>query len=163
MSRRPKLPRIPLPKLPGERPLRTRGPKALQPALRTQTVSGDQPPPPPPWFPGFLPEWYCYWALQKLGASFDYQSPLMGGRLEKGGAVVDFLVYLPVEVAIRIQGMYWHYQMGSQKIAYDRLQRAALEASGLRVIDIDEEDILRDPLFYVREALRGVEHSRVRG
>jgi hypothetical protein len=161
VPRRPQILRPSLPKPKSVRPSVSRGPKALQPALRPAIEDADRPPPPPIWFPGFATEWYCYWALQKLGAVFDYQSPLLGGRLEKGGAVVDFVVYSPVEVAIRIQGTYWHYQLGSQKIAYDRLQRAALEASGLRVIDIDEEDILRDPLFYVREALRGVEHSRV--
>jgi len=120
-------------------------------------------PPPPNWWMGSLPEWNVYHALIRLGlkanVDFTYQSPMMGGRLAKGGAVMDF--YFPsLNLAINIQSRYYHYATTLMRTA-DALQRAQLESLGIRVVFILEEDALRDPTFYTREALRGVDHSRL--
>lgn len=118
------------------------------------------PAPPPDWI-GSLPEWYVFWALLKLGfkGRFTYQSSRMGGRLSKGGAVLDFEIE-ELNLAINVQSTYFHYATTRQRVAGE-LQRAQLESQGTRVIFIDEIDVLRDPVFYVREALEGREHARI--
>lgn len=82
----------------------------------------------------------------------------MGGRQEKGGAVLDF--YFPnLNLAINVQSTYYHYARPEARIA-DALQRAQLESMGIRVIYLYEEDVLRDAYFYTKDALRGVQHAR---
>lgn len=123
-------------------------------------------PDPPEDWAGSKPEWSIFWGLLSLGLKpdrdFVYQSAQMGGRLAKGGAVVDFLFYNPPNLAINIQSTYYHY-VGVVTQARGQMQRAQLEGYGLRMIYIEEEDALRDPRFYIREALRGIDHSRMSG
>lgn len=113
-------------------------------------------PEPPEDFIGSRPEWAVHWALTRLGVMFNFQTSFMGGRLFKGGAIVDFEIP-DLGLVINVQGNYWHYG-NSAKIASDKAQRIALEGQGLRVIWIQEEDALNNPLFFVRDALRGREH-----
>jgi G:T-mismatch repair DNA endonuclease (very short patch repair protein) len=115
-------------------------------------------PPKPKDFQGTEPEWAVYWALSKLGVVFDFQPSFQGGRLHLGGLVADFIVP-DYQVIIQVQGIYWHYTLGARRQARDVLQRAQLEAQGYRVVFIDEDDALRNPIYYVREALRGIDHS----
>jgi hypothetical protein len=110
---------------------------------------------------GSKPELAVYLALQQLGLmegrDFNYQSSVMGGRLEYGGAVLDFV--LPgYSLAINVQSVHYHYAdpVARQR---DAIQRASIEATGLRIIYIDEADALRNAVYYVQEALRGVDHS----
>jgi very-short-patch-repair endonuclease len=114
------------------------------------------PEPPVEWV-GSLPEWNVYWALLRLGYKdrFTYQSPMMGGRIQKGGAVIDFFVE-EMNLAINVQSKYYH--MGYTQRIKDELQKAQLESMGIKVIYIQEEDALRNPLYYVNEALKGIEH-----
>ena len=123
-------------------------------------------PEPPEDWGGSRPEWAIYHALlslgKKPGADFVYQSARFGGRSAKGGAVVDFLFYDPPNLAINVQSVYYHYTGAIQKVR-GQMQRAQLEASGLKVIYIEEEAALSNPRFYVREALNGVDHSRMIG
>ena len=115
----------------------------------------------PNWWMGSRPEYFAFWALLKLGYKnrFTYQSSKMGGRLSKGGAVLDF--FIPeLSLAINIQSVYFHYASTRDRVAGE-LQRAQLESMGIRVIFIDEQDILRDPIYYVSEALAGREHARI--
>ena len=125
-------------------------------------------PPPKPWektplgWRGSKPEWAVYWALEKLGrkegVDFFYQSPFAGGRLNRGGAIIDFV--LPAEnIGIRVQGVYWHYAKGDSR-ALDQVQRLAIEGSGMRVVDIDEDDALENPMPVTRDAVRGIDRSR---
>lgn len=108
---------------------------------------------------GTLPEWLVYQALEKLNIDFDYQSSQMGGRLDKGGAVIDF--YLPgYGIGINVNSIYWHYNRPGQVVS-DELQRESLEGQGIIMIYIDEDDILRNAFYYVSEALKGNDHSRV--
>lgn len=113
----------------------------------------------PEWWPGSKPEYLVYWALLRLGMKdrFTYQSPALGGRMTKGGAIIDFLID-DLNLAINVTSRYWHYQTTPKRMS-DELQRAALEGRGITVIYIDEADALRNPVYYVREALAGKDHS----
>ena len=123
-------------------------------------------PEPPEDWQGSKPEWAIFHALislgKKLGVDFEYQSAFLGGRLAKGGAVVDFLFYNPPNLAINVQSVFYHYREITQKVR-GQMQRAQLEGMGLRVIFIDEADALRAPHWYVREALQFRDHSRMAG
>ena len=121
------------------------------------TLTQQRYPEPPEDFMGSRPEWAAHWALTRLGVVFNFQSSFMGGRLFRGGVIVDFEIP-DLSLAINIQSTYWHYG-SSAKIASDKAQRIALEGQGLTVIWIQEEDILRNPLFYIREALQLIEHT----
>ena len=113
---------------------------------------------------GSTPEWAIYWALRTMGlkpdVDFVYQSAQMGGRMEKGGAVIDFLFFNPPNLGINVQSIYFHYT-GQQRRG--QIQRAQLEAIGIRMIFIDEADALRDPKYYVAEALMFRDHSLMAG
>lgn len=115
------------------------------------------PEPPEDWL-GSKPEYAIFWALLKLGMKgrFTYQSPVMGGRLAKGGAVLDF--YIPeLNLAINVQSVYYHYRTTPMRVAGE-LQRAQLESLGIKVIFISEEAALREPVWYVQEAIAGRQH-----
>ncbi len=76
------------------------------------------------------------------GIHYSFQSSLFGGRLEFGGAVVDFL-FLDRPLAVRVQGIYWHKvfdRMGHG--VNDEDQRLTLEGMGYRVLDAWEDMIL---------------------
>jgi len=105
-------------------------------------------PPPPKWeeepiLPGLvatLPEKLVYQWLTKRGILFQFQTSLLGGRLERGGAVTDFLLYDRVpQLVIRVQGSYWHKDIDRK--ADDQLQKERLINEGYAVVDAWEEDI----------------------
>ena len=37
---------------------------------------------------------------------------MMGGRMDKGGLVLDFLFSNPPDLAVNVQGVYYHYEFG---------------------------------------------------
>ena len=113
----------------------------------------------PSWWMGSIPEYLVFNALLKLGYKnrFTYQSAQMGGRLAKGGVVIDFEIP-ELNLAINVQSSYYHYATTPLRVR-GALQKAQLESMGMTVIFIDENDILRDALYYVREAIRGIDHS----
>ena len=114
---------------------------------------------------GSGPEWTTYVVLQELGKipgeDFTYQSPLMGGRLDKGGNVVDFLFRNPPDLAINVQGNYYHYGMGVETSSRDILGRIQLASLGTILIFVDEDHLEDNPFYYIREALRYRDHSRL--
>ena len=116
---------------------------------------------------GSVPEWLTYESLQKAGKipgqDFTYQSPLLGGRISKGGVVIDFDFSNPPDLAINVQGVYFHYQFGVETSARDRMARAQLAGEGKQLIFIDEDDLYNDTDYYVLEALRYKDHSRLGG
>jgi len=58
---------------------------------------------------GTSPELLVYQWLTKEKLPFEYQSSQMGGRLQLGGVVVDFLLgHTPGLIALQVQGEYWH-------------------------------------------------------
>ena len=73
--------------------------------------------------------------------------------MQRGGAVVDFIIRSPY-VGINVQSKYYHNRTTDQR-GHDALQRAALEANGLRVEYIQEEEAINNPDEAVREALAG--------
>ena len=111
---------------------------------------------PPNWL-GTLPEYLVYRELVRLQVEFEYQSSQMGGRQERGGSVVDFLI-IDLNLVLNVQSQYWHYGRPAAVLA-DRIQREQLEAQGLTVVYLDEEDLLRNARWYVEEALAGRDHS----
>ena len=119
-------------------------------------------------WPGSLPEFLVYASLitkqgKIEGIDFSYQSPLMGGRLDKGGVVIDFLFADPPDLAINVQGEYYHYGLGSTFIQNDIIVRAQMAGQGINLIFIDESDILEDVDYYVRQALNYRDHSQLGG
>lgn len=113
---------------------------------------------------GSEPEMAVFNALLRLGkrpgVDFSFQSKQFGGRIDKGGRVLDFEIYEP-KMGINVQGVYFHYEKGSAIIQSDIQTRAFLASMGLTLIFIDEDDALKDAGFYVREALQGKDHSRL--
>lgn len=155
------MPGIKLPKIP-RKPSVGRGPRVLQATLKkVDTEPGSV----PEGFDATKPEWYCYWALTKLGKvpgiDFDFQHSALGGRTFLGGLVADFVIYNPPGIVINIHGFHWHYEFGRERIMKDRVQRANVAWMGIQIIAIDEDQILRNPIYYVKEALSGREHSRM--
>jgi hypothetical protein len=128
---------------------------------QTRTVTGKPVEQVPEWWfarGGSQPEYWVYRAIVRTGrleenGDFIYQSKFFGGRLTRGGAVVDFIIKSP-RVGINVQSKYFHNRTTDQR-AHDALQRASLEASGLRVEFIQEEEAINSPDEAVREALAG--------
>lgn len=116
-------------------------------------------------WPGSLPEFLVFRELLRRGlregSDFVYQSPFMGGRIQRGGVVIDFLFTEPPGLAINVQGVYWHYGLGVETRARDILARAQLAGEGITLILIDEDDILQDVRYIVGEALQSRDHSRL--
>lgn len=114
------------------------------------------PDPPPTWM-GTLPEWAIYWAHEALGRKpyqdFQYLFTLDGSHF------YDFFEFLE-RVAIEVQGLYWHYEFQRNTAVNDQLLKVRTEMLGITLIFIDEDHALADPIFYLREALNGRDHSR---
>ena len=121
----------------------------------------------PPNWPGSVPEYVAYQTFIELGLEpgedFTYQSPLMGGRMDKGGIILDFLFTNPPNLAVNVQGVYYHYQFGVEVKARDLMARASLAGQNITLIFIDDDDLMKDPRYYCREALRYKDHSRLGG
>jgi len=121
----------------------------------------------PPDWPGSVPEYIAYQTFIGLGLEpgedFTYQSPFMGGRMDKGGAVIDFLFSNPPDLAVNVQGVYYHYEFGVEAKARDVMARASLAGQNLTLIFIDDDDLMKDPTYYCREALNYRDHSRLGG
>ena len=124
----------------------------------------------PPNWEGSGPEYVAYQTFISLGKTpgedFTYQSPLMGGRLDKGGFIIDFMFTNPPDLGINVQGVYYHYQKypgGVESKARDVLARASMAGENITLIFIDDDDLMRDPRYYCREALSYRDHSRLGG
>ena len=57
--------------------------------------------------PGSIQEWRLAKALDRAKIKYIYQLPLWGGWVV-GGYILDFLVLDPFEIAVAVQGTYWH-------------------------------------------------------
>ena len=131
------------------------------------TQSGQQIAPPPQDWEGSFPEWLFFASLIQLGyqhgEDFSYQSPLQGGRMDKGGAIIDFMFYNPPDLAVNVQGVYYHYELGAETKARDIMIREALAGMGITLVFVDEDDLLQDPLGITRDALNYQDKSRLGG
>jgi len=118
----------------------------------------------PTGWPGSLPEFLVFQELKRRGLregiDFSYQSAFQGGRLQKGGMIVDFLFVNPPGLAINVQGDYYH--AGPQSRRQDRIVQAQLAGEGITMIFVDESDILSDVRRIVGAALQFRDLSRLR-
>lgn len=114
----------------------------------------------PDGFPGTLPEWLVFEELTKRQIDFNFQSNQFGGRLEKGGLVIDFLI--PPDLAFSVLGIYFHYSLGgSGSQARDLMAREILAQQGIEMIFLDEDDILNDVQSIVDLGLQRIDRSRM--
>ena len=122
---------------------------------------------PPDSWQGSKPEWMFYASLIELGyqpgEDFSYQSPLMGGRLDKGGVIIDFMFNNPPDLAVNVQCVYYHYELGAQIRAQDIFARQSLAGMGITLVFVDEDYLEQDPLGTTREALNYQDSSRLGG
>jgi len=115
---------------------------------------------------GSLPEYIVHYELTRRGLRdglhFDFQSSMMGGRLELGGAVADFR-FLDRPLIIRVQGIYWHVPWEAMGLGVtDEEQRLLLEAMGFVVLDL-WEDLIMDPDRLDDWMRRNIDQPVVRG
>ena len=110
---------------------------------------------------GSLPEFLVFQELVRRGkrpdVDFTYQVGFQGGRLQKGGMILDFLFTNPPDLAINVQGTFFH--AGTQR--QDSIVRAQMAGQGIHVIFIDEADILSDVRRVVGAALQYRDLSRL--
>lgn len=150
------------------KPVFGRGPTGLREALKEpEVVSGPGPKPNSgPLALATTPEWYVYWALLRLGKrpgiDFAYRGETSYASLSTR-TQLDFTMTDGSGIAIEVQGTYWHYQQGADKLIADTVRRSQL-AGSWTVIFIDEDDVVGDPtgqaaIYYVSEALKGHDHS----
>ena len=106
---------------------------------------------------GTEPEYFIFLAILRTGrkepVDFIFQKAFFGGRLTRGGVVADFMIFSP-RVAINVQGARFHLSTAHQR-TNDRLQRAALEGSGIRMEFISDFEAVNGPDKAVREAIAG--------
>ena len=133
------------------------GPRLLGLAKDPQIIAG--PGLPPPGFVGpttSASEWVLYWALAKVfddpenprlppflgGRDWSYQISVEGGRRERGGSVVDMVIFLPGEkIGVRLQTERFHVFAGPKKQSYDLIQEKNLSRF-MTIRDVFEQDIL---------------------
>ena len=102
-------------------------------------------------------EWWVFWWLEKRGEIFDFQSSLMGGRMELGGLVTDFIVhnrFAEPGLVINVQGEFWHRFTVSQR-ASDLNDKLRLQALGYTVVYVLEDELYRDLDNVMKKALVG--------
>ena len=114
-----------------------------------------------------LPELVTMDFLRRRNVVFQFQVPFGGGRSNRGGAVIDFLVPAPGgQLAIRVQGDYWHGKSAQEQ--YDKQQRLMMQRMKVNgqpikaVADVWERRVL-DPTLReetLTNALKGVEMGR---
>jgi hypothetical protein len=146
-------------------PIFGKGPDVLRAALSDATETARPGPKPNsgPMAIATLPEWYVFWALtvrlkKEQGVDFSYRSETGYNQGLSGSTQLDFEMHDGSGIAMEIQGDFFHYQQGTAKIVIDQV-RAGYLSSQWTVINLDEDDVLRDPEYYVREALEGRDHS----
>ena len=96
--------------------------------------------------------------LTKRGIEFSFQSSLLGGRMEYGGIIIDFIL-IESGIALRVQGEYFH--SGVEQEAKDREARIVLENMGFRVVDLEEQDLITNLDAVMERAIEGNEMSPI--
>jgi len=111
---------------------------------------------------GSRPERVIYhWLEENCRYPWGYQTPLFGGRLYRGGAVVDFYIETPLQpVALRLQS-WWHGALEAQE--WDRIQRIQLEGEGLHVVVLWSNEFMRTETEVDEVALDDVMYAILAG
>ena len=103
-------------------------------------------------------EWLTFVKKQVEGVDYLFQHPLLGGRTEFGGFVLDF--YFPIKrTGWRIQGERFHL-LQTRDRARDAIAKALLEGRGIKTLDLWEDDILTRTNFVLNSAWEGRELHR---
>lgn len=114
-------------------------------------------------------EWYVYWACLILlgpeGVVWTYQESFAGGRHIPGGAVADFVIYMPMQtIIVRVQTWQFHFAQGAEKIQTDVEQKIMLHSIWGEEIAIDvyeqhfiHDDTGRAVLEVMKDAIAGIE------
>lgn len=111
------------------------------------------------------PEFICWeWLTKrkklKPDVDFIFQDPILGGRTQFGGFVLDF--YFPfMRMAWFIQGLQFHHTKPEDR-ARDLLATTIVSNRGILVIEIFEDDIFQREEYTLSRAFRGVQVSRRR-
>ena len=122
----------------------------------------------PPWFENLYPsatkpEWAIFFGFMQSGMEhgkdFTYRATVPGAGAGYYSQV-DFLA-LDYNIAIEVQGRFWHLGQGSRKVLTDIMRINTFAQQGIKVIFVDEQHALEDPKYYVQEALKGIDHSHV--
>ena len=93
--------------------------------------------------------------LNRNNIDYTPQVGMLGGRIGKGGAVVDFELYY-LSIILRIMGQYWH--KGLVANARDKVQRELLTNQGYTVVDILESNLSPEKIEHtMRLAILGQE------
>lgn len=118
---------------------------------------------------GSIPEWLVFTDLVRRHfqpeVDFTYRPRFFGGAVtavpQLGTIEIDFVMKNPPDLGINVQGVFFHYEQGVEQKARDIMARAQLATLGIRVIFIDDDHILQDVHYYVGEALKYRDHSRI--
>lgn len=115
---------------------------------------------------GSLPEFIVWkWLREKKhlleGRDFYYQHPLLGGRTQLGGFLLDFWFPARME-GWRVMGLRWHL-MYTKDRGRDLIARQILEGRGIRILDLWEDDILARTDYTLNLAWQGRELRPRRG
>ena len=128
------------------RPVLSRGRDDVASGLAPADIISGKPDPPTRW-QGSRGDWLCSWALKRLGLQDgqDFAHPTTAN-----GARLDFEIRNPPATGNLLPDP---AQMPTS------IRRPMVESAGIRAVVIGKAELERDPLFYVSEALRGVEHG----
>ena len=104
---------------------------------------------------GSLPEFIVWEFLtiekkQIPGFDFVFQHPVLGGRTQFGGYILDYFFQMRME-GWRIQGERFHLEKPRDR-ARDQIAKAQLSARGLRILDLWEDDLMTRPDFVLNLA-----------
>lgn len=93
---------------------------------------------------GTIPERVIFqWLSDSCPWIWEYQAAVWGGRLWRGGAVLDFVIYAPLQtIALRLMS-WWHF--APEQLMRDRYQLNRLAMEGYRVVDVWSREFMRAP------------------
>lgn len=103
------------------------------------------------------PEWRVGMALNRRGIKYDFQKPLLGGRVS-GGVVLDFFIYtVPLPTPLNVNGDYWHRlaKSYSDNLKESRTNEALGHAANLMVV-VWESDIPSIDAAYIELEKKGI-------
>ena len=117
----------------------------------------------PPGIVATLPEWYVYWWCLNEdyveGVDFQFQSSIFGGRVDKGGLVLDFLfprLHLPEGRVVNVDGFVWH-RYAIEDRANDVANDVRLIDQGFDIVHVAEEDVLKRLDYTMSQAVKGIQ------
>jgi len=109
----------------------------------------------PQWWSGTKPEWRVFETLLSMGKvpgrDFTYD--------KNTEAVFNFIS--PPDLAVNVVGMMHSYESGTDGDSVGMLSKQQLLGRGAHLIFIENADLQQDADYYVNEALRYRDHSRM--